>query len=406
MTATDWAASIGLLWYSAIGTIALGGWFCTFFIYNRGRRPEETSLQNSLHGVSILRPMRGLEPMLEQCLASAFQSTCDTDFEIILSVADGDDPAVAIAQKVMAQYPLVPSQLIVGDEDVGPNPKINNLVRSYRESKHTIMWILDSNTWVSPGTLQRAIAHFNDPKVNLVHHIPVAHALENCSRGAQLDDVYMGTMHAKMYSIINYLNVAPCVMGKSNLLRKSALGDAGLTPFAKYIAEDHLIATQLWHGRGSHVLGTDCVRQPLEEVSLESYAKRRIRWVRVRKYMVTASTLVEPFTECFIHGLIGAFSIRHLKLSAAPVWVLFSVHVAIWAGLDYICWTHLHQLSYDADHPFHQGAIKTPFEWLYHWFIREVIALPLWIAAMLSDKIDWRGSQFVIARDMTARRVS
>lgn len=408
MHTADLLASGGILLYLILFTIALGGWFCTVFIYNCPRNAELDTLQaeHSI-SVSILRPMRGLEPMLEECLASVFRSTYTGDFEIILSVADEDDPAVEIARKVMRNFPRISSNLIIGDVDIGVNPKINNLVRSFGQARYSVIWVLDSNCWVSSGTLQRSAAYFANNKVNLVHHIPVAHSIRGSQSGARLDDIYMGTMHAKMYSIINYFNVAPCVMGKSNLFRKSALGPDGLKPYAKYIAEDHLIATALWHGRGSHVLGIDCVRQPLDEVSFTTFAKRRIRWVRVRKYMVTASTLIEPVTECFGMGVLGCSSIAYLELIGLSFTKMFTIHVLTWFVLDYCTWVSLHRLHDIGDSAFNADpGTKLPKIWPFVWLFRETSAFPLWLVAIVSDKIEWRGTQFVIARDMTARRVS
>lgn len=403
---------LGAVWYCAIMTISFAGWYCTHFLYNQpgeaDREGEEGQLSPRLlegFGVSILRPMSGLEPDLYHCIASSFSQVSQSPFEVILSVADPADPAVEVAKRVIAEYPEVDSTLITGDTQVGVNPKINNLVRSYEASKYPVLWILDSNTWTSSDTLTRSVTYFRDNKVNLVHHIPIAHAQSNARIGAMLDDVYMATMHAKMYSIINYLSVAPCVMGKSNLLRKSALPSDGLRSFAKYIAEDHLIAVNVWHGRNTHVLACDCVRQPLLDVSWTSYAARRIRWVRVRKYMTTAATLVEPFTECLLLGLVGACSVS--PVLSTTWWKLWIIHIVLWMGLDYSSWNRLRNAPHIQSQPAAQflASRMTFSRWITIWSLREVTALPIWCIAMISDKIAWRGSQFVINRDMTARRV-
>lgn len=418
-------AVVGSVWYLAIASISTGGWLCILLVYNRAS-PRRDSPRRGGHGsddgphesselaptsadslgVSILRPMSGLDPDLHACLTSSFRQDYGGPFEVILSVKSPADPAVTVANRVIAENPSVDARLIIGDLEVGVNPKVNNLIRSYEQSKYPYIWILDSNSWTSTNTLNSSMRHFARSNVNLVHHLPVAHALGQAELGARLDDVYMGTMHAKMYAIINFLCVAPCVMGKSNIIRKSALPEDGLRGFGRFIAEDHLLAVSIWRGRATHVLGTDCVRQPLLEVSGLQYCLRRIRWVRVRKYMTVAATLVEPFTEAFMMGFIGSSSIA--KLCGWFVWwKLWIIHILLWMTMDYICWSRLRNHPHDEYPSFSPdaGSSMRMHTWITVWFIREISAFPLWCIAMSRDRIYWRGSSFVINRDMTARRV-
>lgn len=417
MTFVDVIRSIGLIWYLAIMTISFAGWLCTLFVYNQPTpdiHSESSGLTASIVsdeqtdesiGISILRPMLGLEPNLKDCLISSFTQKTTFPFEIILSVASPDDQAIPIAKQLIEEFPDVNAHLVIGEVVVGVNPKINNLVKSYEMSKYPILWILDSNTWTSEHTLQNSVQAFNNQIVKLVHHIPIVHSASSGKIGGLLDEVYMATMHAKMYAIINFLSPAPCVMGKSNLLRKSELPGDGLRGFGKYIAEDHLIAVHVWKGHGSHVLGKDCVRQPVENIGWAQYSARRIRWVRVRKYMTTVATLVEPFTECFLLGAVGASALaNYVELR---VWKLWLVHVIMWLCMDRLCYNRLRNHAHDQRPPFSPKVYSSMgrASWLAVWLIRESSALPLWLIAMSSDKIGWRGTWFVIHRDMTAHRV-
>ncbi|ORY75452.1 glycosyl transferase family 21-domain-containing protein [Protomyces lactucae-debilis] len=408
-------SQLACLLYLVLCTIALYGYYCTYYRYNlKGRQDSAaTELLDDEDAdspcVSILRPMRGLEPLLEECLASVFNQSYPLDkYEVILSAAEEEDPAVLIARRVMAAHPHIQSTLILGDcPDVGPNPKIANLVQSWARAKYEIRWILDSNVLVHPGTLAAAARHFtirDRPVVNLVHHLPVAIALQGAGLGAKLDALYLSTLHAKMYACINDISVAPCVMGKSNLIRASALEDgqnSGIARFAKYIAEDHLMATHVWRGRHTHVLDRDyCVLQPLQDISFFGFLARRARWIRVRKYMVTASTLIEPFTECFVLGLMGAYAMHAVLETSVQTWL--ALHILAWFLLDY---GQAQALAQHGDAIPQQARKAIPlWEFTYVWFLRECTALPAWIWAMSNDKISWRGTHFVIRRDMTAVR--
>lgn len=80
--------------------------------YEPGRLsvPEER-----VPGVSILRPLRGLDCNLYENLESTFLQKYPADkFEIICSVAEEDDQAIPVVKGLMEQYPDVDATLIVG----------------------------------------------------------------------------------------------------------------------------------------------------------------------------------------------------------------------------------------------------------------------------------------------------
>jgi ceramide glucosyltransferase len=389
--------------------------------------------------VSILRPLKGLDTQLQACLESAFQQNYP-QFEILFSVADELDPAANVAKALIAKYPNIPAQLIIGltslekpdlgAEEIGPNPKINNLIRSYSLAKYDTIWILDSNTHVPPNTLRHSIQTFLDSEctprpIQLIHHLPlcvISRPTEKTAWGALLEEIYLSTSHAKFYVSINRFGIAPCVMGKSNLFHKSSLdratGSQGLAQFAQFIAEDHLIADTLWYHTPNpgpnHAMTADAARQPVQLESLATYFERRIRWIRVRKYMVTAATLIEPFTECFVAGLVGSFSIS--TIFGLKMRGIYFLHVAIWLLIDLYqfhtlqCNFAVDMLPDDETPEFARGNRAWSFKglgrWLVCWSIRESTCLPIWIVAMFGQPVvKWRNRKFRVRRDMTVDEI-
>jgi ceramide glucosyltransferase len=255
----------------------------------------------------------------------------------------------------------------------------------------------------------------------LIHHLPlcvISRPNEETAWGALLEEIYLSTSHAKFYVSINRFGIAPCVMGKSNLFYKSSLdratGSQGLAKFAHFIAEDHLIADTLWYQTPNpgpnHAMTVDAARQPVQLETLATYFERRIRWIRVRKYMVTSATLVEPFSECFLAGFIGSFALHtlfNLSMSKIYFW-----HLLVWLGIDLFQFYTLHSnaavdlLSNDETPEFARGdrswTVKRLWLWFVCWFIREVTCLPIWIVAMCGQSVvKWRNQKFVVRRDMT-----
>ena len=76
-------------------------------------RQVATTLLSSAPGVSILRPLKGLDTNLFQNLESSFKQEYP-NFEILLSVADEHDKALPVVYELLARYPNVNARVIIG----------------------------------------------------------------------------------------------------------------------------------------------------------------------------------------------------------------------------------------------------------------------------------------------------
>ncbi|CAN6627476.1 hypothetical protein TRVA0_011S01486 [Trichomonascus vanleenenianus] len=374
-------------------------------------------------GVTILRPLKGIDTEMEACLSSAFNQDYP-NFEILFCVESEQDLAVHVVRALIERHPTVNARLLIGDDHYGPNPKINNLAKGYKQSKHDLVWVLDSNAWVSPGTLARSVEEFNkNPRVKLVHHLPLAintdtQTLERIP-GSTLDEMFMLTAHAKFYAAINAMALAPCVMGKSNLYRRSDLDRVtqsqpgeGIRHFANYIAEDNMIAQALWNSGGRTAMTCDSVIQPQKDFTFKGYMHRRIRWLRVRRYMVLAATMIEPFTESLVAGAYGSFAMSVCVFGGSWSFTYFLFHMVAWCMIDYhqfhclaSCRNVEHQYG-TAPYFVRPGfARRSLGAWFKAWAIREYLALFIWIKAMSGHIIIWRSRPFRIKKDLTAEEV-
>jgi len=75
--------------------------------------PLPSALPSSTPGVSILRPLKGLDTNLSENLESTFKQDYP-NFEILLSVADEDDEALPVVRDLISKYPNVNARVIIG----------------------------------------------------------------------------------------------------------------------------------------------------------------------------------------------------------------------------------------------------------------------------------------------------
>lgn len=447
--------------------------------------------------VTIIRPVKGLEPHLYECIASTFRQEYPLDkLQIRLCVEDKSDPAYPILAQVVKDFPDFDAKVLVENEDtnttanLGPNPKIRNISRAYREANADIIWVVDCNVWVPKGVLGRMVDRLNGFKpgnrmvqpYKFTHQMPLVVDIVDYARdqlmdgqtllssaseaspqadlatpqgsqglarilaqgGGRLDEMFMASTHAKFYGAINAVGVAPCVVGKSNMFRKSQLNMAttpsenpilardetrppGVDFFSHNICEDHSIGDILWRtdipGFKNHgIVWGNIVVQPMAGMSVRAYAARRVRWLRARKWTVLAATLVEPGVESMLCGLYFTFAVTNLPWfeenmgipqtwsAMGSLWLLF---VTAWMLADWAVFCRLHSASsieIDENTPYFAKGRSGPravtrrrfSEWVLAWIGRETMALPIWTWAVLLGKtVNWRGRRFLVRSDTT-----
>ncbi|KAJ5794671.1 hypothetical protein N7457_001270 [Penicillium paradoxum] len=190
LVVTGW---IALIWYAFLLAVCALGYFQIWkYFLSRPHQSRLTNASNVPH-VTAIRPVKGLEPHLYDCLAATFRQDYPRDkLSICLCVSTRDDPAYPTLRKLITDFPHVDARIFVEDEDpflqqngtntytLGPNPKIRNMSRAYREAKGDIVWIIDCNVWVGKGVCARMVDRLcgtgasPGKKYKFVHHLPVA----------------------------------------------------------------------------------------------------------------------------------------------------------------------------------------------------------------------------------------
>lgn len=243
-----------------------------------------------------------------------------------------------------------------------------------------------------------------------MHHVPFAF-VSHPSLGSKVEEAFLNTNHAKMYIALNTFAIESCVMGKSNLYRKSDLeqvdgslklhldgspaeeADRGLRAFGQYMAEDNMIASSLWKELDTrHDLSCDVALNAIGDMSLGDYILRRVRWIRVRKHMVLSATLLEPFTESVFIGALTSICVRHL--TGFPIWLFLVFHFQLWLAVDLDVYKSL------AGHSPPSGTLLW---FLTAWAIRELLAFPIWFFAVIGSEVVWRGKKYHMLRNGEVR---
>ncbi|KIM30169.1 glycosyltransferase family 21 protein [Serendipita vermifera MAFF 305830] len=233
-------------------------------------------------------------------------------------------------------------------------------------------------------------------RVGLVHHILYAIIADDASSnglGTHLERVFLNMNHAKMYIALNTLAIDSCVMGKSNLFRRSDIDriNASHLPLSKQLAsawpevrglaaEDAEIGMAVWHELDlAHVLSHDVAANALGSMFLHAYASRRAWWIRVRKGTMIAATLLGPLTESLVAGTLASFALYYLTSGTVRVWMALLVNSLMFLVIDLDVRRVLNRRRFESwtEAGMFVGA----------WRAREMLAFPTWVYAICGVRL-------------------
>src|SRR5262249_60445140 len=156
-------------------------------------------------------------------------------FELIFCVASGRDPVVPVVRNLIAAHPGVAAQLLVGDDRVSVNPKLNNCVKGWRAAAHPFIVIADSNVLMPKNYIQRLLAAWQ-PDTGLVCSPPAGCRPDGF--WAHLECAFLNSYQARAQYFADTLGIG-FAQGKTMLWRRADLEAAGgIRALGAEIAED------------------------------------------------------------------------------------------------------------------------------------------------------------------------
>jgi len=200
---------------------------------------------------SVLKPLHGDEPLLEEALLG-FITQDYPCAQIVFGVQRSTDPAVEVVRRLCRRFPDRDLCLVIDSTQHGPNRKIGNLINMLPHARHDLLVISDSDIHVAPDYLRQvALTFARDERVGLVttlyQGIPASPSLSRRFAADQINHSFLpGVLMSRL------LGRQDC-LGSTMALRRETLDRIGGLPMLlPHVADDSVLGS-LVRDLGLHI---------------------------------------------------------------------------------------------------------------------------------------------------------
>jgi len=354
---------------------SLFGWVAVF---RYSRLPPATPV--SRPGITVLRPMCGIEPLLEEALVSCF--TMDyPDYQIVFGIQDPKDPALAVLERVRNRFPERDVTVVVDSTPHGQNRKVANLINMLPSAKHEILVISDSDIHVPTDYLDSLVGELQKAGTGMVCSlyaglVPQPGTLFQNLGAMQITHAFLpGVLMSRMMGRQDCLG-STVMITKETLARTGGLGS-----LSDLLAEDNAL------GRKVVELGLDIrlsyavAAATVPENTLHQLWQHETRWTRTIRglapYALAASTLQYPLF----------WALLAMLFTGGEGWAL---------SLVLLCWLARALTSGGVEallRPRMRGLLHPAPLWAYP--LRDVLSVTEIVATYGIDNVVWRGHKIV-----------
>jgi ceramide glucosyltransferase len=374
-----------VLTFAGLGYYLLALWCARDFLAVRSRPAS-----NFHPPVSILKPVKGIDPQMYASFASHCRQDYFSDYEILFGVSSMDDPAVEAVRKLQAEFPQSDIHLILCPETRGANGKVSNLSQILPHARYNYLLINDSDIQVAPHYLSNIMAGLERPQ-KLGGRIGMVTAAYRgqASRtiGSRMEalgistDFIAGVLTArKIEGGIHF------GLGSTLAVSREAL-DAigGFLPLVDYLADDFELGFRIAQAGYEVVLSGEVVDTHLPDYNFRQFLAHQLRWSRAIR-----DSRKQYFGLLFTFGLPLAIANVIASGMSLPSMALFSLVLAARVGLALTVGVAVLK----------DGQVLRDL-WLL--LPRDICALGIWAWSYAGHTILWRGERFFLNKGKLER---
>jgi ceramide glucosyltransferase len=364
------ATIFGLLSLSSLTYVG----YSIYRVAKFGRRTAPRGAE--LPPVTVLKPVCGLDAGLYENLRS-FCVQDYPDYQLVFSASEADDPAVSVVRRIIEEFPGRDIDLVIDSYQIGSNRKISNIANGYKQARHDLLVIADSDMRVNAGYLRTIVSAFGDEKVGAVTCLykgrPARQDLASRLGSALINEWFLpSVLVAAAFRDIRFC------FGATMAVRREVLERIGGFPvLATVLADDYMLG-KLVSELGYRIeLSPYVVENVVSEPGIKALFRHELRWAR------TVNS-VQPMGYAFsIVTQALPVSLLYLAVTAAswPSVAVVGAAVSLRVLMQYVNRRSLH--------------IRESLQpWLVP--VRDLLSFAVWTASFFGNTVSWRTHSFTV----------
>ena len=372
-----------ILFYSAIAGTVTSTIYCGMVVvgavrFARRKRREERAPVDFLPPMSVLKPLHGAEPDLEENLRHIFEIDYP-EFEVLFCARSDHDAGLQMARRIAANYPHIRTRFLTCGEPQFPNAKMWSMAALSEAAAYDTLVTSDADARVSRNYLRECVQELADPRNELASCLYVGRT--SGGLWAQLDAV------GKSVEMTGGILVASMIeggtrfaLGVTMVLRRGAFAKAGgYEDLGQYYAEDFVLGQRLAE-RGYGVrMANYVVRLMVLPQGLRGSFRDQLRWMRSTRRSRPAGHLGTGLTYAVPFGLLGlAWGILAGHALAGLLWLL-AMCVNRWVMAAVVLWAL-------EDEQAGKPTLIYP--------LRDLLGFAVWVASYMGDTMQYHGGAY------------
>lgn len=341
-----------------------------------GSKSRGTGHDLPLPTVTILKPLKGLDPDLYENLSTFCRQDYPNAFQLIFGVADPTDPAIAAVRQLQTTYPTVAIDLVIDSRVYGTNYKVSNLHNMYAHARHDVILIADSDIRVEPDYLRRVVAPLRDPAIGIVSCL--YKAVRKAGLPTLIEALFINTDFAAMVMAARIVEKPSYAFGATMAMRRETLDSiGGFLSIRNYLADDYYLGHRVAARGLVSVLSDVVVETVLDVGSWRRLAQHQVRWARTYRTVRPGGYFGSIFTHATLWSVLNLLYSGFSSTSVAIAAGVVALRVGCASAL---CFRYLGTDNSLAH------MLLVP--------IKDLFISAVWLASFLGNTIKWSGHDF------------
>jgi ceramide glucosyltransferase len=332
--------------------------------------------------VSLLKPLDGDEPNLEAHLESFFRQDYPS-FEILFCTRSAADPGLAIARRVAARYPAIPTQFFSTGDETYINAKVSSLELMESAARHDIFIVSDSDVRVTPSYIREVAAPFADDKVGAVTCL-----YRGAADGSLWSKLEAAGMSVEMTSGVltaNLLEGMKFALGPTMAVRRrSVRAMGGFGVLGPYCSDDFILGANVAAQGETVVLSHHVIDHIILNIGFLDSLRHQTRWMKSTRFSRPLGHLGTVLTFSLPFGILACAAALALR---RPI-----------LGLSLLAFSILQRMILAGFMGARAVHERRRLRTILLYPVRDLLGFFCWVAGYYGSTVLWRGRRYRLTR--------